>query len=109
MGGVLGAVYINTLPLNEAATNCGLLYSSAMLAADVLITVMMFRGLLRSKSGWADTDRLIGRLMKLMLETQAPATLGYVTMASHSPQAERLQSKADAQRADLPCRVRHLS
>lgn len=67
MGGVLGAVYINTLPLNEAATNCGLLYSSAMLAADVLITVMMFRGLLRSKSGWADTDRLIGRLMKLML------------------------------------------
>ncbi|ORY26227.1 hypothetical protein BCR39DRAFT_589745 [Naematelia encephala] len=39
-------------------------------AADVLIAGSILWGLLRSKTGWAHTDKLIGRLIRLTFEAQ---------------------------------------
>jgi hypothetical protein len=57
------------------ATNGGYIYAACMLASDMLITVMMFRGLAKSKSGWAHTDQVVSKWMRLILETQTPPTV----------------------------------
>ena len=59
----------------EMATNGGLIYAASMVASDLLITVMMFKGLANSKSGWAHTDWVVSRLMRLIVETQTPPTI----------------------------------
>ena len=61
-----------TVPLPRLALNGILIYSSAEVVSDIIITSCLFYGLMKSKSGWAHTDRLVKRLMRLMLETQTP-------------------------------------
>ena len=36
---------------------------------------MLFFALLKRKTGWSHTDRLISRLVRLVVETQLPPTL----------------------------------
>jgi hypothetical protein len=45
---------------------------------DLILSTLLAVGLVRSKTGWKQTDRLIGRVLKLMVETQLPPTLAYV-------------------------------
>jgi hypothetical protein len=59
----------------DMATYGGYIYASSMMAADLLITVMMFVGLSKSKSGWAHTDQIVSRWMRLCFETQLPPTI----------------------------------
>ena len=49
-----------------------MVYSSTEVTSDIIITGMLFWGLRNSKSGWEQTDRIVGRLMRLMMETQTP-------------------------------------
>jgi hypothetical protein len=43
--------------------------------ADLVIAGTLLHGLLKSKTGWERTDRVIKRLMRILVETQAPPTL----------------------------------
>ena len=72
VGGVLGTKGAYTIPLPRLALDGILIYSSAEVVSDIIITSCLFYGLMKSKSGWAHTDRLVKRLMRLMLETQTP-------------------------------------
>jgi hypothetical protein len=49
--------------------------ASLELAADFIITGLLANALLRSKTGWAQTDALISRVLRLMIETQVPPTI----------------------------------
>ncbi|ORX39035.1 hypothetical protein BD324DRAFT_618300 [Kockovaella imperatae] len=49
-------------------------WTATTTAADVLIAVCILYGLLKSKSGWAHTDRLVTRLIRLTFEAQLPPT-----------------------------------
>ena len=71
----MGTVYGTSLPMPPMTVKSGFIYASCMLASDALTTAMMFWGLSKSKSGWAHTDKVIDRLMRLVIETQSPPTL----------------------------------
>ena len=71
----MGTVYATSLPMPQMATNSGTLYAACIFSSDLLITVMMFNGLIKSKSGWEHTDRVVNRLMRLIVETQLPPTI----------------------------------
>ncbi|CAK9782952.1 unnamed protein product [Cutaneotrichosporon oleaginosum] len=43
--------------------------------ADIVITVGIGCGLLRSRTGWDHTDKIVNRLVRINLESQVPATL----------------------------------
>lgn len=44
------------------------------MAADVIITVTIALCLMRTRTGWSDTDRMINRILYLTVETQLPPT-----------------------------------
>ena len=43
--------------------------------SDVVITVALYTGLRKRKTGWQNTDALLRRLMQLVVETQLPPAL----------------------------------
>ncbi|KAK6909524.1 hypothetical protein I203_103544 [Kwoniella mangroviensis CBS 8507] len=45
------------------------------LSADLMITTSIMWSLMKSKTGWKDTDDTISRLIRVMVETQLPPTL----------------------------------
>ncbi|OCF38677.1 hypothetical protein I317_07528 [Kwoniella heveanensis CBS 569] len=49
------------------------LWIGSTLAADVLITSIIFYRLIKSKTGWSETDYLINRLIAISVETQLPS------------------------------------
>ncbi|WWC64641.1 uncharacterized protein I303_107252 [Kwoniella dejecticola CBS 10117] len=55
-----------------ALTYCWL---GGALGADVVITASIMWGLLKSRTGWKETDRAITRLLAIMVETQLPPTV----------------------------------
>ncbi|GFZ47459.1 hypothetical protein JCM24511_05203 [Saitozyma sp. JCM 24511] len=72
-------------------------------AADIIIATCILTGLLRSKTGWAHTDKLVTRLIRLTFEAQLPPTflsIGYVAEWIVQPDSllgavfQALQSKA---------------
>nr|XP_019047978.1 hypothetical protein I302_04599 [Kwoniella bestiolae CBS 10118]OCF26908.1 hypothetical protein I302_04599 [Kwoniella bestiolae CBS 10118] len=78
-------------------------WTSTSCAADVLIAACILWGLLKSKSGWTHTDRVVTRLIRLTFEAQLPPTflaLSYVIEWSQTPSSllgavfQALQSKA---------------
>ncbi|KAK1922537.1 hypothetical protein DB88DRAFT_495467 [Papiliotrema laurentii] len=78
-------------------------WTATTTAADVLIAASILRGLLKSKSGWAHTDKLITRLVRLTFEAQLPPTclsIAYVAEWSVTPSSllgalfQALQCKA---------------
>ena len=71
----MGTAGATRLPLPRMALDGVLVYSSTEVASDIIITSSLFYGLLKKKSGWDHTDRLIKRLIRLMLETQTPPAL----------------------------------
>lgn len=48
---------------------------SLELATDIALTALLSVALLRSKTGWAQTDKLISRILRSIVETQTPPTL----------------------------------
>jgi Co/Zn/Cd efflux system component len=46
---------------------------------DLILSILLAVGLVRSRTGWKQTDRLISRVLALMVETQVPPTLAQVT------------------------------
>lgn len=52
-----------------------ILWAAAATAADLIITVSILWALMRSKTGWAHTDRTIGRWVRLTFESQIPPAL----------------------------------
>ncbi|GFZ42976.1 hypothetical protein JCM24511_00694 [Saitozyma sp. JCM 24511] len=60
-------------------------YAGAM-AAGVIITVTIALCLMRTRTGWSDTDRMINRILYLTVETQLPPTclaIGFIIIYSH--------------------------
>ncbi|RSH91803.1 hypothetical protein EHS25_009173 [Saitozyma podzolica] len=48
---------------------------SAQLATDLTMTGTIMYGLIKSRTGWSETDKLVKRLVALSMETQLPPTL----------------------------------
>ncbi|WVN87781.1 uncharacterized protein L203_102976 [Cryptococcus depauperatus CBS 7841] len=78
-------------------------WTATTTAADVLIAGCILYGLLKSKTGWAHTDKLVSRLVRLVFEAQLPPTflaLAYCIEWSQTPSSllgavfQCLQSKA---------------
>jgi hypothetical protein len=44
------------------------------MAADVIITTTIAVSLMRTRTGWSETDRMINRFLYLTVETQLPPT-----------------------------------
>ena len=69
------------IPISRLALHFVIVSSVSEVAADVLITGSLFYGLLRQKSEWAQTDRLVKRIMRLIMETQtSPAITSLIFM-----------------------------
>ncbi|AFR96011.2 hypothetical protein C343_04125 [Cryptococcus neoformans C23] len=56
-----------------------LIWLASIMAADILITLLILNGLLRSKTGWAHTDKAIVRLIRITFESQIPPTILAIT------------------------------
>ncbi|KAI9636665.1 uncharacterized protein MKK02DRAFT_45371 [Dioszegia hungarica] len=52
-----------------------LLWLTSVMCADLIITISIIYGLSRSKTGWAHTDKTIGRLVRMTIEGQVPPFL----------------------------------
>ena len=63
------------IPLSQLSLNFIVMYSVCEVVSDIVITGSLFYGLLKRKSGWQHTDRLIKRLATLLMETQTPPAL----------------------------------
>lgn len=50
-------------------------WTACATAADVIIAASIMWALLRSKSGWAHTDKVIGKWLRISFEAQIPPTL----------------------------------
>jgi hypothetical protein len=50
---------------------------------DLLITGLILNKLIRSKTGWSQTDALISKLAIMTMESQAPPTLFCLVVAVH--------------------------
>ena len=73
------------IPLSKLSLDMIVLYSVCEVVSDLIITGSLFYGLLKRKSGWTHTDRLIKRISRLILETQTPPALTYVRSFFTSP------------------------
>lgn len=56
-----------------------LIWLASIMAADIIITILILNGLLRSKTGWAHTDKAIVRLIRITFESQIPPTILAIT------------------------------
>nr|XP_018264391.1 uncharacterized protein I303_02557 [Kwoniella dejecticola CBS 10117]OBR86549.1 hypothetical protein I303_02557 [Kwoniella dejecticola CBS 10117] len=61
-------------PVVAVAGSVGAQAAGAM-AADLVITTMIIVSLIKSRTGWENTDQLVNKLLKLCAETQLPPTL----------------------------------
>nr|XP_019009759.1 uncharacterized protein I206_05319 [Kwoniella pini CBS 10737]OCF48540.1 hypothetical protein I206_05319 [Kwoniella pini CBS 10737] len=105
-GGIGVTIVFGSQPSLLGADQSGptlITWTATTTAADVLIAICILWGLLQSKSGWAHTDKLITRLIRLTFEAQLPPTflaMGYVIEWSQTPSSllgavfQALQSKA---------------
>ena len=75
VGGIIGTVYLTAFPAKNIGLDCVLMDAVTAVVADLVIAGTLLHGLLRSKTGWERTDRVIKRLMRILVETQAPPTL----------------------------------
>ena len=78
VGGIAHTVLADRIPLSKISLDLIVIYSAFEVASDVIITGSLFYGLLKRKTGWMHTDRLITRLTRLMMETQTPPAVRYV-------------------------------
>jgi uncharacterized membrane protein len=61
------------------------------LVGDLTLTGLISYGLIRSKTGWSGTDKLVNRLLRMAIETQLPGTLVSVAfMVSYGVKTESL-------------------
>jgi len=106
-GGAIGTtvIFVNQPSLLQASVSGPALITwlSATTAADILIAGCILWGLFQSKSGWAHTDKLVGRLIRLTFEAQIPPTflaMAYVAEWAVQPDSllgavfQAVQSKA---------------
>ncbi|KAK6904377.1 hypothetical protein I203_105189 [Kwoniella mangroviensis CBS 8507] len=105
-GGIGVTIVFGSQPSLLGADKSGptlITWTATTTAADVLIAACILWGLLKSKSGWAHTDRMVTRLIRLTFEAQLPPTflaLAYVIEWSQTPSSllgavfQALQSKA---------------
>ncbi|RSH95326.1 hypothetical protein EHS25_000413 [Saitozyma podzolica] len=49
-----------------------LVWLSSIMTADLIITVSILYGLIRSKTGWAHTDKIVTKLIRMTIESQVP-------------------------------------
>ncbi|KAI9636663.1 uncharacterized protein MKK02DRAFT_45369 [Dioszegia hungarica] len=52
-----------------------LLWLTSVMCADLIITISIIYGLSKSKTGWAHTDKTIGKLVRMTIEGQVPPFL----------------------------------
>lgn len=75
VSGLVGTAFFTTIPARKLVLNCILIYSSTEVVSDIIVTGSIYYGLSRSKTGWTNTDQVITRLMKIMVETQTPPSI----------------------------------
>lgn len=63
------------MPMPQITTQLVITMASLELAADFAITGLLASGLIRSKTGWLQTDALIAKVLRLLIETQVPPTI----------------------------------
>ncbi|WVQ90000.1 hypothetical protein IAS59_003776 [Cryptococcus gattii] len=56
-----------------------ILWLASIMTADIIITLLILHGLLRSKTGWAQTDKAVVRLIRITFESQIPPTILAIT------------------------------
>jgi hypothetical protein len=83
VGGIAHTVLADRIPLSKISLNLMVIYSVFEVVSDIVITGSLFYGLLKRKTGWMHTDRLIKRLARLLMETQTPPALRYVLYSDH--------------------------
>ena len=85
------------------------------LAVDTPLTSLLAIARLRSKTGWDQPDKLIGRILRTLFETQTPPTLECILtfssffpipMASHDPGHE-YSLVGQQKTASQDCTLRH--
>ncbi|BEJ11688.1 hypothetical protein CspHIS471_0201480 [Cutaneotrichosporon sp. HIS471] len=52
-----------------------IVWLTCVMLADIVITAGIGYGLVRSRTGWAHTDKMVDRLVRINLESQVPATV----------------------------------
>ncbi|WVQ81179.1 hypothetical protein IAT38_003301 [Cryptococcus sp. DSM 104549] len=65
-----------------------LIWLSSTMAADMILAFTILAGLMRSKTGWAHTDKAITRLIRITFESQIPPTIvamAFVIEFVHTP------------------------
>jgi hypothetical protein len=72
VSGFVGTTFFTKIPARQLVLNGIFIYASTEVASDVIITSSIFYGLYKSKTGWASTDQVVTRLMKMLVETQTP-------------------------------------
>ncbi|ODN87146.1 hypothetical protein L198_07149 [Cryptococcus wingfieldii CBS 7118] len=106
-GGAIGTTILfgeqETLFGASASGPALITWTAVTTGADIIIAGCILAGLLRSKTGWTHTDKLITRLVRLTFEAQLPPTflaLAYVLEWSQTPSSllgavfQSLQSSA---------------
>ncbi|WVQ81359.1 hypothetical protein IAT38_003482 [Cryptococcus sp. DSM 104549] len=105
-GGVGVTIVFGSQPTLLGADKSGptlITWTATTTAADVIIAGCILWGLLKSKTGWAHTDKLVTRFMRLTFEAQLPPTflaLAYCIEWSLTPSSllgavfQCIQSKA---------------
>ena len=58
-----------------------LVFSICEVVSDIIITSMLALGLIKSKTGWQSTDRVVQTLIRLLLETQTWPSIAYVPLS----------------------------
>lgn len=71
-------MFLTAFPATKLVLDCVLMDAVTAVAADLVVATCLFHGLWKSQTGWERTDRVVKRLMWLLVETQTPPTLLYV-------------------------------
>ena len=75
VGGCVGTALFTSIPADPSVLNCVLVYASAEMVSDVIITGSIFWGLWKSKTGFEGTDRILRSLIRNSIEAGAPPAM----------------------------------
>jgi hypothetical protein len=67
----------------------------SQLLSDIIVTSTISYKLIRSRTGWTATDRLVRKLLVLLVETQLPPTVWYVSTVSTCPETPDVRQSHD--------------
>ena len=76
--GIASCIVFTSIPPPSILQTLTIFRTATEVAVDVFITASIVHGYWRNQSGWRSGDKVIKRLMRWTVETQAPPTIAYV-------------------------------